>query len=222
MDNAWMAANQEILNCLKFDYQIITWDKLLENKEEFETFLVQVKNDYSFKDNDFRSKVLQHSGGYYAEKLYAKLKQNMPDITLSACQEAAINYVLDECAVLVSLNRLADYLIYPGKVNLCFEHSYKKMAKSEEICIEFKEYNLKPIVQKSSLPFEGNNSLNIDFFSKKEISKRKTRLEVSNKTKNFLKNASFSKIRTFIEDFDKLLSKLNNKEESCRQRRLSL
>ncbi|WP_218814612.1 hypothetical protein [Rickettsiella endosymbiont of Dermanyssus gallinae] len=142
MDEAWIASNQEILNCLKFDYQIITWDKLLEDKEEFQVFFVQVKNDYLSKDKAFRSKVLQHSGGYYAEKLYAKLRQKMPDITLDACREAAINYVLDECAVLVSLNRLADYLVYPGKMNPCASHIYKNYFSDREEFLRYIEYSL--------------------------------------------------------------------------------
>lgn len=221
MDCCWITDNQEALKCLKFDYEILNWSKLLENQIEFNRFLNQIKDDYNFKDEIFKNKVRLHSGKYYAKKLYENLKGKISGIKLSDCEEAAINYVLNECAVLIALDRWADYLVYPGKINPCFEHVYEKAIENKETYIKFKEYKLKSISEKSSIFFQNNNFIQTKLFSDKEESKRKIRLDVANRTKAFLKNASSSQIKNFVEGFDKLLTTLNNEDESCKQRRLS-
>lgn len=219
MDNDWITNNREVLNCLQFDWEIIKWDKLLKNNEKFQTFFEKIKDDANGSDEVLRKKMLEHSGKYHAEKLYKKLKNKIPGLKLSDCLEAAIKYVIEECAAFVALDGLANHMVYPGKMNPCFKHIYKRECADNEEHIEYREYKLESAGSSPSNTVENNLLIKTDFFSTE--SKRKIRFDVLDKTKRFLKNANPYEIGVFIKGFDELVIKSKNGGPVCTQRRLS-
>jgi hypothetical protein len=77
MDSDWINAHQTVLSRLNCSYNILTWDELLKINEGFQYFFLQVKNAYDREDKYFRYKVNQHSGEYYAKKLYQQIQEKM-------------------------------------------------------------------------------------------------------------------------------------------------
>jgi hypothetical protein len=140
----------------------------------------------------------------------------MQNISLQDCQNAAINYVLEECAIVKNLNDLGDYLVYPGKMNPCFAHIHRKCLSGPEEFLQFQEYRLRMC---SELKLSSEKSFHYATKSNKERNKCISDLVAKSLPKTTRNSTKFF----FSRDVNELLKTIKTNEEIylC-LRRLSL
>lgn len=117
LDQQWLEKQSSSLNKLKIPVEILHWKDLLNkltviNGRSFEQFSQLIKSDYT-NNKEFKHLVDKHADGYVTRKIVHHCK-GKAHFDRNQFHQVAVNYVLEECAVLQQIFSCgADLLAYP-------------------------------------------------------------------------------------------------------------
>jgi hypothetical protein len=130
LDNEWKEKNKVALNTLPIDYECISWEPLVKQKD-FKEGHKLVESDYGTDTNPCKDerlkKIVDEIVVSFAGKKYSRYEENKMNIDYSKCQNAVKQYLLEESAMnFAFINLGADFITYPGKPNPAYNYVYKK------------------------------------------------------------------------------------------------
>ncbi|MFZ0219492.1 MAG: hypothetical protein WAL30_04735 [Candidatus Aquirickettsiella sp.] len=212
LDSQWLKNHIKIPSGFKIPIEVISWQDLLNktsnsNSLEFGEFFQQITEDYRKKDSAFRNLVNEHAASYVAKKINSFLKENI-DTNYDQFLKVAIDYILEECAAIVQLNKCGgDFLSYPGGMNPPARHIWNKYF--QENSLRYVRYEIKQEKPSSPSPYT--------HFKPKKVSAsfKDNECHLSCFVKCNLETSEWNikqEVR-FIKEFRKLIHRIDNYSE---------
>lgn len=136
LDQQWLEKQSASLNKLKIPVEILHWKDLLNkltvlNGRSFLEFSQLIQSDYA-NNKEFKHLVDKHADGYVNRKFIQQSKVTHFDC--NQFHQAAVDYVLEECAAIQQLFRCnADLLTYPHGINPPASYVWSKYFKEESL-----------------------------------------------------------------------------------------